>query len=682
MKLFDQCLLVRALRPDLVPNACREFVSAVFKETFFDNTSTALKDFVRKAESKQIEPYLFVSLPGYDASSRVVDYAAEEKAKLQSFAMGSPEGYALADTAIDDCARTGGWVLLKNVHLSPGWLGTLEKRLHRKSGHRNFKLFFTMELNPKVPSNLFRMSTVIIFEPPVGLKAALVRTFSNMPKARVNKKPKERSRLYFLLAWLHSVILERLRYQPVGWTKGFEFGETDLKCGMGALDEWIDKVAKGKNNIKISAIPWDALQALFTKVLYGGRVDNKFDQCRLEAFVEPLWREESFDEGFPLSQTWDDKEKTLKTGLEIPDGRRYEEFKTFIDGLPAFNSPELLGLPSNADIMLSTRAGEEILDTLLNIQGQDTGDNDVDISADDDRQTRAQKKKAHRVSLSLGGDGDDSIPEWMTNLQHSVAGWITKCPSSDALIALPKGKQAEQLILDPLYRSMQREYNIFRNLLEHVCKDLQSTKDGLSGEVEVNNAIRALFTVFQVEGLPKHWAIYGGPRVLARKTSLWLPDFANRIKLLAVLGKTPPEKYGSLDIWLGGLIQPEAFVAASRQAIARYHKWSLDDIVLSCTVDDDSKRVDCFTFVGLELFGAGWKKKLCIIDASSYKMPPIRFTWVTKDVLKKSKKLTVEVPVYLDNTRTKFLFSVNLERPKEIPITVWSQRGVSLSCWN
>jgi len=152
--------------------------------------------------------------------------------------------------------------------------------------------------------------------------------------------------------------------------------------------------------------------------------------------------------------------------------------------------------------------------------------------------------------------------------------------------------------------------------------------------------------------------------------------------LMAKLGKTPPKDYGKLDIWLGGLIQPEAFVAASRQAIARYHTWSLDDIVLIVTVGDNSKREDCYTFVEMELFGAGWNGKLCITDASSFKMPPIRFTWVRKEVLAKSKKLTVEVPVYLDNTRTKFLFSVNLERPGDIPVSVWSQRGVSLSCWN
>lgn len=38
---------------------------------------------------------------------------------------------------------------------------------------------------------------------------------------RMDKHPVERSRLYFLLAWFHAVIQERLRYIPMGWTKVF-----------------------------------------------------------------------------------------------------------------------------------------------------------------------------------------------------------------------------------------------------------------------------------------------------------------------------------------------------------------------------------------------------------------------------------------------------------------------------
>lgn len=44
----------------------------------------------------------------------------------------------------------GRWVMLKNVHLAPGWLMQLEKKLHSLQPHACFRLFLTMEINPKV----------------------------------------------------------------------------------------------------------------------------------------------------------------------------------------------------------------------------------------------------------------------------------------------------------------------------------------------------------------------------------------------------------------------------------------------------------------------------------------------------------------------------------------------------
>ena len=42
------------------------------------------------------------------------------------------------------------WVLLKNVHLAPSWLVTVEKKLHTLTPHPAFRLFMTMEITPKV----------------------------------------------------------------------------------------------------------------------------------------------------------------------------------------------------------------------------------------------------------------------------------------------------------------------------------------------------------------------------------------------------------------------------------------------------------------------------------------------------------------------------------------------------
>ena len=167
--------------------------------------------------------------------------------------------------------------------------------------------------------NLLRGSRIFTFEPPPGIKANLMRTFSTVPAPRMCKvsgttrqllpvggktvlvpctytcvctsipfeaeggvgywllsqlnfrgrllrlswlcwgykracysyflsslpqEPHERARLYFLLAWFHAIIQERLRYAPLGWAKKYEFNESDLRMGCDTLDTWLDSVSQ------------------------------------------------------------------------------------------------------------------------------------------------------------------------------------------------------------------------------------------------------------------------------------------------------------------------------------------------------------------------------------------------------------------------------------------------------
>lgn len=54
--------------------------------------------------------------------------------------------------------------------------------------------------------NLLRLSTVLVQQPPSGVKASLQRSLAAVPESRANARPAERGRLYFLVAWLHAVI--------------------------------------------------------------------------------------------------------------------------------------------------------------------------------------------------------------------------------------------------------------------------------------------------------------------------------------------------------------------------------------------------------------------------------------------------------------------------------------------
>ena len=60
--------------------------------------------------------------------------------------------------------------------------------------------------------------------------------------------------------------------------------------------------------------------------------------------------------------------------------------------------------------------------------------------------------------------------------------------------------------------------------------------------------------------------------------SEWIPDFARRLAQLDNLIEM--ENLADVEVWLGGLFFPEAYITATRQAVAHRKKWSLETLHL------------------------------------------------------------------------------------------------------
>ena len=298
-------------------------------------------------ESRCDAPLMLCSQPGHDASGKV-DAIAEALGKtLLTTTMGSAEGFDLADKYVSSASKDGRWVLLRNIHLCPTYMTQMEKTLHSLSPHKDFRIFFTAEVNENIPLNLLRMSHTFVYEAPAGMKAGLMRLFSR-PKHQ--HPPAERERLHFLLAWLHATFVERLTYAPVGWTKQYEFSEADQRCAKMAIDHWIDHVAKGRMHVAPEEIPWEAIHTMLSQSIYGGRIDNEFDQELLESFVRRIFAPESFDAEVKLS----DAAPVLS----------FDGIDEWIQALPSTNSPAWLGLPPSAEELLREKRAKELAENL------------------------------------------------------------------------------------------------------------------------------------------------------------------------------------------------------------------------------------------------------------------------------------------------------------------------------
>ncbi|XP_042877142.1 dynein heavy chain, cytoplasmic-like isoform X4 [Penaeus japonicus] len=653
-----QMMAVQAFRPDRLYAAANIFVSSVLGDSFLaiGEREVDLTKVV-ELEVKANTPVVMCAVQGFDASARVDDLAAELNKPMTAIAIGSAEGFSQAEKAINSAVKNGRWVMLKNVHLAPGWLVQLEKKLHSLHPHPQFRLFLTMEITPRLPVNLLRAGRVFVFEPPPGIRANLMRTFSTVPASRMMRAPSERARLYFLLAWFHAITQERLRYAPLGWAKYYEFNESDLRVACDTLDTWIEATAMGRTNLPPEKVPWDALATLMSQCIYGGKIDNEFDQRLLTSFLSKLFTPKSFDPDFALVSNVDGKDGQIT----MPDGIRRDQFLHWVESLSDRQTPTWLGLPNNAEKVLLTNKGTDMLGKLLKMQ----------VLEDDDE-------------LAYGGDESpgqerrevEGRPSWMVTLNQSAVTWLSLLP--EMVITL---RRTVDNIKDPLYRYFEREVNSGAKLLRIVRNDLNDVILICRGEKKQTNYHRTMVSLLVKGIIPDQWKLYTVPR--GATVSQWVTDFAQRVKQLQDISQQVAQfgasELKNVTVWLGGLFNPEAYITATRQCVAQANSWSLEELTMEVSIADAEGQVTAaggFNIKGLKLQGALCKNnELLLTPTIMTELAMVTLQWVHLESTETDK---ITLPVYLNATRTDLLFTVDLTMAPNQSTHSFYERGVAL----
>lgn len=360
-KALKELLLVKLLRIDRLVPATERFVATVFGSDFLDVT----EDLARIVkENPSGSPVALCASPGFDASYKVDQLVERTSVSCANVAMGSNESVASADAALASAAANGSWVQIKNVHLAAEWLQNLVKRIDSLKPHDDFRLFLSMETSPKIPSSLLRASRVLMYEQPAGIRANMRDSLSSLPDKAV-QQPVEKSRVHFLLSYLHAVVQERLRYAPrLGWKGFWEFNDADYDCSAFVIQWWIDSLARGRSNVAPRSIPWEMLRVLIAE-LYGGKVDDAGDFAALTGLVFKTITPDAFEEGFNvIGEVAGDS----NVGVALPSGTAKADFLAWVNKeLPEREPPTYLGLPANAEKLLLVAHAEEMLGSLKRV---------------------------------------------------------------------------------------------------------------------------------------------------------------------------------------------------------------------------------------------------------------------------------------------------------------------------
>uniref|UniRef100_A0A8C9Q1N6 Cytoplasmic dynein 1 heavy chain 1 n=1 Tax=Spermophilus dauricus TaxID=99837 RepID=A0A8C9Q1N6_SPEDA len=589
-------LLIQAFRPDRLLAMAHVFVSTNLGESFMSIMEQPLDlTHIVGTEVKPNTPVLMCSVPGYDASGHVEDLAAEQNTQITSIAIGSAEGFNQADKAINTAVKSGRWVMLKNVHLAPGWLMQLEKKLHSLQPHACFRLFLTMEINPKVSEDRDSM---------------LVHGLASCADC--------------------------LHVQQRG----------HRHCG--------------RQNISPDKIPWSALKTLMAQSIYGGRVDNEFDQRLLNTFLERLFTTRSFDSEFKLACKVDGHKD-----IQMPDGIRREEFVQWVELLPDTQTPSWLGLPNNAERVLLTTQGVDMISKMLKMQ----------MLEDEDDLAYAETEKKTRTDST-----SDGRPAWMRTLHTTASNWLHLIPQT-----LSHLKRTVENIKDPLFRFFEREVKMGAKLLQDVRQDLADVVQVCEGKKKQTNYLRTLINELVKGILPRSWSHYTVPAGMT--VIQWVSDFSERIKQLQNISLAAAsggaKELKNIHVCLGGLFVPEAYITATRQYVAQANSWSLEELCLEVNVTtSQSATLDACSFgvTGLKLQGATCSNnKLSLSNAISTVLPLTQLRWV-KQTSPEKKANVVTLPVYLNFTRADLIFTVDFEiATKEDPRSFY-ERGVAVLC--
>lgn len=81
--------------------------------------------------------------------------------------------------------------------------------------------------------------------------------------------------------------------------------------------------------------------------------------------------------------------------------------------------------------------------------------------------------------------------------------------------------------------------------------------------------------------IPDHWRRYKVPKAMA--VSGWIANLVRRLGQLNHVASL--DNLNNVEVWLGGLFFPEAYVTATRQAVAHRKKWSLETLSLRLDIE-------------------------------------------------------------------------------------------------
>ncbi|XP_073667291.1 dynein axonemal heavy chain 1 [Tursiops truncatus] len=640
---FQKLLVLRCLRGDKVTNAMQDFVATNLEPRFIEPQATNLSLVFK--DSNSTTPLIFVLSPGTDPAADLYKFAEEMKfsKKLSAISLGQGQG-PRAEAMMRSSIERGKWVFFQNCHLAPSWMPVLERlieHINPDKVHRDFRLWLTSLPSNKFPVSILQNGSKVTIEPPRGVKANLLKSYSSLSDDFLNSchKVMEFKSLLLSLCLFHGNALERRKFGPLGFNIPYEFTDGDLRICISQLKMFLDEY---------DHIPYKVLKYTAGEINYGGRVTDDWDRrCVmniLEDFYSPavLFPEHSYSASGVYHQ--------------IQPTYDLNGYLSYIKSLPLNDMPEIFGLHDNANITCAQNETYTLLGTIVQLQPK---------------------------SSSAGGQHREEIVE---DVAQNI---LLKVPEPISLQRVMT--KYPVLYEESMNTVLVQEVTRYNRLLQVITQTLRDLLTALKGLVVMSLQLELMAASLYNNTVPELWNAKAYPSL--KPLSLWVMDLLQRLDFLQTwISKGIPAVF-----WISGFFFPQAFLTGTLQNYARKSIISIDTISFDFKVMRQSvselktrPKEGCFIH-GLFLEGARWDPLAFQLAESRPKelYTEMAVIWLLPMPNRKVQNQDFYLcPIYKTLTRAGTLsttghstnYVIAVEIPTDQPQRHWVKRGVALIC--
>ncbi|XP_018400014.1 PREDICTED: dynein heavy chain 8, axonemal [Cyphomyrmex costatus] len=635
---FRRLLLIRAWCMDRTLSQSRKYIASSLGAKYAEPVITLLD--VMHGESRPNTPMICFLSMGSDPTPNIEQLAKKMEIVCRSISMG--QGQEVHARRLLSSAKTEGfWALCQNCHLGLDYMAELVNFLSEmEAPHPDFRVWITTEPHKDFPVSLLQMSLKYTYEPPHGIRASLLATYSGMNQEILDQcDATQYIPLIYTVSFLHTVVQERRKFGPLGWNIPYEFNSADWLASCMFMNNHLNDYDPKRG------INWQSVRYMIGEVQYGGRITDDYDKRLLNTFAKVWFTEALFAEGFVFYK-----------GYPLLVLKQVSDYLKAIDAMSPVDPPQVYGLHPNADITYQSNTTQTVLDTIISVQPKEAG-----VVGVESREVVVARQAKEMLEKVPGLYDMFEVKERLHAMDHTA----------------------------PMNIFLKQEIDRIQMVIKLVRVMLKDLLLAIEGVIIMSEELRdALDNIYDAR-IPKIWKARSWE---SASLGFWFTELLERNQQFSTwLQSGRPSKF-----WMTGFFNPQGFLTAMKQEITRAHKWALDNVmlhneVLSKIAEEIKAPPPEGVYVyGLFLEGAGWDRRNVRLCESANKVLYVLMPVIHIFALHNADKISLpnkglklyQCPVYKKPQRTYMLLVTSILLQTLKNPDYWILRGVALLCDN